>query len=311
MPVRARSCRAPSATSPSMATLGMALFLLTQFDTNPLNSGFQLLETHSWISQLGVRWTLGVDGISLFMVALSALLFPIGILASAKVEKAQASSWSGCSARIGDDRRLFSPSTPWSSFFFFFEFVLVPMYFLIAGWGHDNRRYAAMKFFLFTMTGSRVPVRGESCRSRFMQPARHARVDVRRRHTHQLGRREHPGRNGQGASSSRSWLASRSRSRCSPSTLWLPDAHTDSRPPPVRSCWRRHAQDRCVRLSCASRSRSFPQAAVDLAPLPHRARGDRDHLRGDRRRDATELEAHHRVLVRGAPRLLWCSVCSR
>ncbi len=39
-------------------------------------------------------------------------------------------------------------------FFVFFEFVLVPMYFLIAGWGHDNRRYAAMKFFLFTMAGS-------------------------------------------------------------------------------------------------------------------------------------------------------------
>ena len=39
-------------------------------------------------------------------------------------------------------------------FFVFFEFVLVPMYFLIAGWGHGNRRYAAMKFFLFTMAGS-------------------------------------------------------------------------------------------------------------------------------------------------------------
>ena len=39
-------------------------------------------------------------------------------------------------------------------FFVFFEVVLVPMYFLIAGWGHDNRRYAAMKFFLFTQAGS-------------------------------------------------------------------------------------------------------------------------------------------------------------
>ena len=39
-------------------------------------------------------------------------------------------------------------------FFVFFEVVLVPMYFLIAGWGHDNRRYAATKFFLFTMAGS-------------------------------------------------------------------------------------------------------------------------------------------------------------
>ena len=50
-------------------------------------------------------------------------------------------------------------------FFIFFEFVLVPMYFLIAGWGHDNRRYAAMKFFLFTMAGSAFLFAG-SCRSR-------------------------------------------------------------------------------------------------------------------------------------------------
>src|SRR4051812_36385062 len=44
----------------SMTTFGMALFLLTQFDAGPLKSGYQLLEDHSWIGQLGVRWTLGV-----------------------------------------------------------------------------------------------------------------------------------------------------------------------------------------------------------------------------------------------------------
>jgi NADH-quinone oxidoreductase subunit M len=136
----------------SMATFGMALFLLTQFDSSPLKSGYQLFEDHSWIGQLGVRWTLGVDGISLFMVALSALLFPIAILASAKVAKPkQFIVWMLLleSAMLGVFLALDA-----LVFFIFFEFVLVPMYFLIAGWGHDNRRYAAMKFFLFTMTGS-------------------------------------------------------------------------------------------------------------------------------------------------------------
>lgn len=136
----------------SMATFGMALFLLTQFDTSPLRGGFQLLEDHSWIGALGVRWTLGVDGISLFMVALSALLFPISILASAKVAKPkQFIVWMLLleSAMIGVFLALDAVV-----FFIFFEFVLVPMYFLIAGWGHDNRRYAAMKFYLFTATGS-------------------------------------------------------------------------------------------------------------------------------------------------------------
>ena len=50
-------------------------------------------------------------------------------------------------------------------FFVFFELVLVPMYFLIAGWGHGNRRYAAMKFFLYTMPARRSCSSG-SCRSR-------------------------------------------------------------------------------------------------------------------------------------------------
>jgi NADH-quinone oxidoreductase subunit M len=133
----------------SVATFGVAVFLLTQFDTV---AGYQLVESHPWISALGVNWSLGVDGISLFMVALSALLFPIGILASAKIEKPKAFIvWMLLleSAMLGVFLALDA-----LVFFIFFEFVLVPMYFLIAGWGHDNRRYAAMKFFLFTMAGS-------------------------------------------------------------------------------------------------------------------------------------------------------------
>jgi NADH-quinone oxidoreductase subunit M len=134
----------------SIATLGMALFLLTQFQTG--RAGYQLFETHKWMPVLGISWTLGVDGISLFMVALSALLIPIGLLASAEIENPKAFTvW-----------MLFLEATVIGVFlaldailfFVFFEFMLVPMYFLIAEWGHGNRRYAAIKFFLFTMTGS-------------------------------------------------------------------------------------------------------------------------------------------------------------
>ena len=80
----------------SVAVLGMALFLLTQFDTDPAKSGYQLFESHSWLGTLGIRWTLGVDGISLFMVALSALLIPIGLLASAKHRERRSRSSCGC-----------------------------------------------------------------------------------------------------------------------------------------------------------------------------------------------------------------------
>ncbi len=134
----------------SVATFAMSLFLLTQFDAKI--GGYQLVETHSWIGTLGIQWKLGVDGISLFMVVLTALLIPIGLLASAEIEQAKAFTvWMLLleAAVIGVFLALDA-----LVFFVFFEFVLVPMYFLIAGWGHGNRRYAAMKFFLFTMTGS-------------------------------------------------------------------------------------------------------------------------------------------------------------
>src|SRR5438128_10602118 len=86
------------------------------------------------------------------MVLLTALLMPIGLLASARIDKAKSFTvWMLLleAAMIGVFLALDA-----IVFFVFFEFVLVPMYFLIAGWGHGNRRYAAMKFFLYTMTGS-------------------------------------------------------------------------------------------------------------------------------------------------------------
>src|SRR5262249_49061516 len=101
---------------------------------------------------LGIRWTLGVDGISLFMVALTALLIPVSFLASAELEKPKSFTFwmlllemSVIGVFLALDAILF---------FVFFELVLVPMYFLIAGWGHGNRRYAAVKFYIFTAAGS-------------------------------------------------------------------------------------------------------------------------------------------------------------
>ena len=74
----------------SAATLGLAIYLLIQFDTGPVPGQYQFLSSHSWMPALGIRWILGVDGISLFMVALTALLIPIGMLASANLEKPKA-----------------------------------------------------------------------------------------------------------------------------------------------------------------------------------------------------------------------------
>jgi len=134
----------------SAATFGLAVYLLVQFDTS--RAGYQFVSDHPWMPALGIRWILGVDGISLFMVALTALLIPISMLASAELERPKSFTfWMLLleASVIGVFVALDS-----IVFFVFFELVLVPMYFLIAGWGHDNRRYAAVKFFLYTATGS-------------------------------------------------------------------------------------------------------------------------------------------------------------
>jgi NADH-quinone oxidoreductase subunit M len=134
----------------SVATLGMAVYMLREFER--ATSGYQFVSDHAWMETLGVRWTVGVDGISLFMVVLTALLIPIGLLASNEIENIKSFVvWLLFleTALLGVFLAL-----DLVLFFVFFEFSLVPMYFLIAGWGHDNRRYAAMKFFIFTMAGS-------------------------------------------------------------------------------------------------------------------------------------------------------------
>jgi NADH-quinone oxidoreductase subunit M len=133
------------------ATLGFAGWLLWHFHAG--TAGYQLVETQRWIGSLGVNYVVGVDGISLFMVALTAVLFPIGLLASARLTtRVKAfTMWMLVleSALIGVFLAL-----DLVVFFVFFEIVLVPMYFIILGWGYERRAYAALKFFLYTMTGS-------------------------------------------------------------------------------------------------------------------------------------------------------------
>jgi NADH-quinone oxidoreductase subunit M len=246
----------------SMATFGMALFLLTQFDTNPLKPGYQLLEDHSWIGALGVRWTLGVDGISLFMVALSALLFPIALLASAHISKPKSFTiWMLLleSAMIGVFLALDAVV-----FFIFFEFVLVPMYFLIAGWGHDNRRYAAMKFFLFTMAGSAFLFAGILSVAFMRQHSTHVLTFDVRTLTDWAAAHIH------GGTAKALFLAFAVgfavKVPLFPLHTWLPDAHTDA--PTAGSVVLAGAM---LKIGAYGFLRFaipfFPQAAVDLAPL--------------------------------------------
>ena len=134
----------------SVATGALAVYLLAAFDK--ADAGYQFETNRSWISDFGISWHVGVDGISLFLIVLTAVLFPIALLGSTPHHDAKSYyAWlllleAGClGVFVALDLFLF---------FVMFEIVLVPMYFLIGGWGYANRVYAALKFFLFTMFGS-------------------------------------------------------------------------------------------------------------------------------------------------------------
>jgi NADH-quinone oxidoreductase subunit M len=134
----------------ALATLGFAIAMAAQFST--ATGGFQFVSDHPWASGIGVRWYLGIDGISLFLVLMAAVLFPV-VLAGARTRTDARSfvAWMlllEC-ACIGS-----FVSIDLILFFFFFELTLVPSYFIIAGWGYARRAYAAVKFFVYTFLGS-------------------------------------------------------------------------------------------------------------------------------------------------------------
>ncbi|PHX72520.1 MAG: NADH-quinone oxidoreductase subunit M [Acidimicrobium sp.] len=134
----------------SVGVGAMSIWLLASFKTD--DSGFQYVSQHDWVTSWGISWHLGVDGVSLFLVVLTGILFPLVILGvDPHHDHKRYLAWlllleAGVMGSF--------LSLDLFLFFIFFEIVLVPMYFLIGGWGYDKRVYAATKFFLYTMLGS-------------------------------------------------------------------------------------------------------------------------------------------------------------
>ena len=134
----------------SGATLALAVWLMTNFDK--AEAGYQFASKHQWISQFGISWNLGVDGISLWLIVLTGILFPIAIFGPD--ERHERKSYVAWLLLLEAGVMGVFLSLDLFMFFVFFEIVLVPMYFLIGGWGHGNKTYSALKFFLYTMFGS-------------------------------------------------------------------------------------------------------------------------------------------------------------
>ncbi|MDX9990957.1 MAG: NADH-quinone oxidoreductase subunit M [Anaerolineales bacterium] len=131
-----------------------AFFFSGQYDLAA--PGLQLVAKYDWISVAGwdIRYYLAADGLSILLVLLTTLLTPISIL----------STWTAVQERVKDFMLFFLllevgmtgvfVAQDLFLFYIFWEFTLIPMYFLIGIWGGPRRLYAAIKFFLYTMAGS-------------------------------------------------------------------------------------------------------------------------------------------------------------
>jgi NADH-quinone oxidoreductase subunit M len=138
----------------SLITFAISLWVLARFDAS--NPDLQLVARYPWITVAGwnIEYHLGVDGLSILLLLLTTFLTPLSIL----------STWTAVEERVKDFMLFFLLLEVGMNgvflaqdlflFYIFWEFTLVPMYFLIGIWGGPRRIYAAIKFFLYTMAGS-------------------------------------------------------------------------------------------------------------------------------------------------------------
>jgi NADH-quinone oxidoreductase subunit M len=138
----------------SLVPLALTIYLWIAYQNAPVdNGGFKFVFSTPWLPQINSNFTIGVDGISMAMILLTALLTPLGILISFKIADRLPLF---LALFLGLETGLFGVfmSLDLVFFFIFWEIGLVPMYFLINQWGSANREYASLKFFIYTMAGS-------------------------------------------------------------------------------------------------------------------------------------------------------------
>ncbi|MBO0801955.1 MAG: NADH-quinone oxidoreductase subunit M [Nocardiopsaceae bacterium] len=140
----------------SVATLAWVIVMATRFSTS--GPTYQLTEQYSWIPQFGVHYALGVDGIALVLVGMTAVLMPVVLLASwhdadRGATRRSVKSYFALMLLLETMMIGVFEATDVFLFYVFFEAMLVPMYFMIGSFGEGPRQYAAVKFLLYSLFG--------------------------------------------------------------------------------------------------------------------------------------------------------------
>ncbi len=130
----------------------VTLPLITGFDTT--TAAMQFVENQPWIERFAIRYHLGVDGISMWFVPLTAFITVIVVISAWEVIETRVNQYMGAFLILSGLMVGVFSALDGMLFYVFFEATLIPMYIIIGVWGGANRVYAAFKFFLYTLAGS-------------------------------------------------------------------------------------------------------------------------------------------------------------
>ena len=136
----------------ALASFAVTLPLISGFDT--ATAAFQFTENLPWIERFNIRYHLGVDGISMWFVPLTAFITVIVVIAAWEVIETRVNQYMGAFLILSGLMIGVFCALDGMLFYVFFEATLIPMYIIIGVWGGKNRVYAAFKFFLYTLAGS-------------------------------------------------------------------------------------------------------------------------------------------------------------
>jgi len=150
-PARSGAWARGVALAASLVTFAASLVLWFDFESNAL---FQFQFAVDWMPSLGIAYHVGVDGISVLLVLLTTLLCPLAIWSSFHSVTKSVRGFYACLLLLEAAMIGVFVACDLALFYVFWEAMLIPMYFLIGIWGGERRRYATLKFVLFTLLGS-------------------------------------------------------------------------------------------------------------------------------------------------------------
>ncbi len=138
----------------SLVAFAVTLMLWAGFDASASAPAFQFVERAPWIPQFGIDYYVGIDGLSLMLLVLTGFLTPLALLSGWESIEKKVKEFSIFMLLLEASMIGVFCALDIFLFYVFWDFVLIPMYFMIGIWGYDQRIYAAVKFILYTMAGS-------------------------------------------------------------------------------------------------------------------------------------------------------------